>query len=211
MNKSHLLGAVCLCVFTTSTNAALIGRLAATPGGTDYQAYYDDKLNITWAADVIVTGHDTWANQTNWATTLTIDGITGWRLPDVDVNNDGIIVNCASASDSACQDNELGYQLYKNGVTLTAPGPFTNYNQSGIYVSSTEYAPDPDFVWDVSISLTRGIGSFGAHTKTTSTFFAWAVHDGDVAASIVPAPASVWLFGSGLLGLISMARRKKAA
>jgi len=27
----------------------------------------------------------------------------------------------------------------------------------------------------------------------------------------VPIPAAVWLFGSGLLGLIGMARRKKAA
>jgi hypothetical protein len=29
--------------------------------------------------------------------------------------------------------------------------------------------------------------------------------------SVVPIPAAVWLFGSGLLGLIGMARRKKAA
>jgi hypothetical protein len=32
-----------------------------------------------------------------------------------------------------------------------------------------------------------------------------------VAASAVPVPAAVWLFGSGLLGLIGIARRKKAA
>jgi len=31
-----------------------------------------------------------------------------------------------------------------------------------------------------------------------------------VSATIVPLPAAVWLFGSGLLGLIGMARRKKA-
>jgi hypothetical protein len=29
--------------------------------------------------------------------------------------------------------------------------------------------------------------------------------------SPVPIPAAVWLFGSGLLGLVGMARRKKAA
>lgn len=31
------------------------------------------------------------------------------------------------------------------------------------------------------------------------------------ASSTVPVPAAVWLFGSGLLGLVGMARRKKAA
>ena len=31
------------------------------------------------------------------------------------------------------------------------------------------------------------------------------------ASSTVPIPAAVWLFGSGLFGLIGMARRKKAA
>ena len=31
-----------------------------------------------------------------------------------------------------------------------------------------------------------------------------------VSVSTVPIPAAVWLFGSGLLGLVGMARRKKA-
>jgi len=31
-----------------------------------------------------------------------------------------------------------------------------------------------------------------------------------IASAIVPIPAAVWLFGSGLLGLVGMARRKKA-
>ncbi len=35
--------------------------------------------------------------------------------------------------------------------------------------------------------------------------FAWAVHDGDVAA--VPLPGAVWLFGGGLMGLIYAKRR----
>jgi len=32
-----------------------------------------------------------------------------------------------------------------------------------------------------------------------------------VGVNIVPVPAAVWLFGSGLLGLIGIARRKEAA
>ncbi|MBI5783055.1 MAG: VPLPA-CTERM sorting domain-containing protein, partial [Gammaproteobacteria bacterium] len=39
-------------------------------------------------------------------------------------------------------------------------------------------------------------------------WYALAVRPGDVA--VVPVPAAVWLFGSGLLGLIGVARRKAA-
>ncbi len=41
----------------------------------------------------------------------------------------------------------------------------------------------------------------------TNEFYAWAVRPGD--ASAVPIPATVWLFGSGLIGLIGWARRKQ--
>jgi len=50
----------------------------------------------------------------------------------------------------------------------------------------------------------RGNAFFAAHVAgfdasgTTSGFF----------ATVVPAPAAVWLFGSGLLGLIGAARRR---
>ena len=43
-------GIILLLVFL-SANAAFEGRLPATPGGTDYQAYYDDQLDITWLSD----------------------------------------------------------------------------------------------------------------------------------------------------------------
>jgi len=33
----------------------------------------------------------------------------------------------------------------------------------------------------------------------------------DLPPPAVPVPAAVWLFGSGLLGLVGVARRKKAA
>jgi len=32
----------------------------------------------------------------------------------------------------------------------------------------------------------------------------------DITTSVVPVPAAAWLFGSGLLGLVGVARRKKS-
>ena len=37
--------------------------------------------------------------------------------------------------------------------------------------------------------------------------YSWAVHAGNVGA--VPVPAAVWLFGSGLIELLGLARRKR--
>jgi len=34
----------------------LQGRAPVTPGGTDYQAYFDTVLNITWVADTNLAG-----------------------------------------------------------------------------------------------------------------------------------------------------------
>lgn len=38
----------------------------------------------------------------------------------------------------------------------------------------------------------------------------WAVQTDDFRAMVVPIPAAVWLFGSGLIGLVGVARRKKS-
>jgi hypothetical protein len=69
--------------------------------------------------------------------------------------------------------------------------------------SISPFEPVPDYVWVFSTST----GLQGAQLKT-SLGFAWAVANGD---AFIPIPPSVWLFGSGLLGLIAIARRKKAS
>lgn len=57
---------------------------------------------------------------------------------------------------------------------------------------------------DVLLTSTRSVG-----TSSDSFFDEVSFQLNNV--NIVPVPAAIWLFGSGLLGLIGMARRKKAA
>jgi len=70
----------------------LQGRLPLTPGGTDYQAYYDTALNITWLADAghaVTSGYDndglmTWDEAQAWVAALGAAnhlGYSDWRLP----------------------------------------------------------------------------------------------------------------------------------
>ncbi len=82
----------------------------------------------------------------------------------------------------------------------TAGGGF----YGGAYWSATEYEPSPGNAWGFYFST--GLQTPG---KMTDEFYAWAVQSGNVGA--VPIPAALWLFGSGLLGLVGIARRKKAA
>ena len=72
-------------LFASTVDAALESRLTGL-------AYYDTLLDITWAADARIVENDTWANQTAWASTLNLGGVTGWRLPSADADGDGTVV-----------------------------------------------------------------------------------------------------------------------
>lgn len=80
-----------------SANAALLGRAPITPAGTDYQAYYDDILNITWLANANLAntntfgvtgiqsgGWMTWPKATEWIAAMNAAsylGANNWRMP----------------------------------------------------------------------------------------------------------------------------------
>ena len=72
--------------------------------------------------------------------------------------------------------------------------------QSNAYWSGAEYSPGSGNAW----GFDTGLGSQVYYGKVNQ-FYAWAVRPGDVSA--VPVPGAVWLFGSGLLGLLGFKRR----
>jgi hypothetical protein len=215
---------------SSAANAALVSRL----GGL---AYYDTVLDITWLQDANyaqTSGYDAdgrmlWADANAWAASLTIAGINGWRLPDTgpvngvafDYNDSydgstdyGYNISAPGSAYPGSTGSEMAYMYYntlgnlgycdtaatcpQTGWGLTNIGPFYNV-QSYYYWSATERAPD--YAWSFDLG-------YGPQYNPLKTFYvyAWAVHSGDVGA--VPVPAAVWLFGSGLLGLVAVARRR---
>jgi hypothetical protein len=205
---------VFICIANTA-HATLAGRLPATPGGTDYQAYYDDQLQITWAQNAdTANGAQLWADTNSFLSSFSINGIGGWRLPSADVDGNGTIVNCGFASETECQDNEMGYMFsYDIGATQ-----FTNPSVTG---DPAVLALFPDlqfnFYWSGTLvdsntaahfNFNNGLDGQSSITFFNNALFVWAVYDGDVGA--VPVPAALWLFGSGLLGLIGISRKTKA-
>ena len=210
MNFKLILGATCGCVvtlLTTTTNAALVDN----GGGL----IYDDVLNITWAQpDTINITQDS-AN--TWVSGLTLGGVSGWRLPYISVvagvGPTVTPIDCSTASESACRDNELGYMFYHNlGGTLGTQILDRNEDPDLIlfptlanvyYHSGTLY--NATTVWGFKMGG-GGFALSGTNVPYADYTIAraWAVHEGN----IVPVPAAVWLFGSGLIGLVGLARRK---
>ena len=214
MKYWKFVSATIILVLSASANATLIERL----GGL---AYYDDQLNITWLADAnnsMTSGYDdvglmTWEESMTWAQQLSIGGVTDWRLASMNVNNDNIISDCSisSNSQSDCADNEYGHLYYYgggsthgSGITPENENPFSNI-QSNLYWSSTDRVDVDTSAW-----IFRFLAGDQRSFNISADLASWAVHDGDIGMSVVPVPAAVWLFGSGLIVLVGFTRAKKA-
>ncbi len=215
------------------SNAALVSRLSG-------QAYYDTNLNITWATNANLNGLMDWNQAQSWIAALNTAnylGYSDWRLPTVGPVN-GTSFNYGPSGTFYDGTRDAGYNVSAPGTTyagstgsemanlfyttlgnkgyysisgtsaqpgwgLTNSGPFSNL-QANWYWSGTAYAPLSGAEWTFGFDT----GDQSAQGATSDAYYAMAVRAGDVAA--VPIPAAAWLFESGLLGLIGVARRKAA-
>jgi hypothetical protein len=82
--------------------------------------------------------------------------------------------------------------------SLSAQGPFQNIKAFSYWTGTiNQLVPDEAFY------LSMGTDGFQGSVKLNQELHAWAVHDGDMS----PVPALL-LFGTGLLGLIGLSKRK---
>ena len=222
-NLLRLVTYLSLCVSLHSLGALsgrdLDGNLAT------FEAYYDDVMNITWLADAnnsATSGYATdglmnWDDANTWAANLTLNGQSDWRLPttlqpDSSCHFQGNDIS----SGFDCNGSEMGSLFYDtlgniSGLTGSsiATGPF-NHVQIGSevtyrYWSATESSNNTTRAWHFSFWDGRQ-----GDTKKYRLRHVWAVHDGDI-GNPVPLSSGIWLFLSGLVGLIGVKLRVKDA
>jgi hypothetical protein len=152
---------------------------------------YDSAQTLTWTKDANLNGQMDWTTAVAWANNLDYAGYTDWVLPNIDQLTTQFSTNLGEAAGSSIADS------HNDSYNL-----FTNV-QSYAYWSGSESAPNSALAWDYNTLL--GLQQINT---VAYGFYAWAVRPGDIAASSVPVPAAVWLFGSGLIGLASFSRRK---
>ena len=188
-----------------------------------YKLIYDDDLLLTWLDYSHQVGN--WGSQDTWARGLNdangsygdvfeyslFSGVTVnwegevWRLPDAH-NQDG------SGPDYGFNvtGSEMGH-LYYEELVSDLNATYTNANGEEVpyfynliaswYWFGTESANDPDFAWCFHMDGGRQDYNFKNHLNG----YGLAVRSGEV--SIIPIPSAVWLFGSGLIGLIGFRRK----
>jgi hypothetical protein len=184
--------------------------------------YYDSERDMTW---------DDW----RLPTVAPIDGSSfQLNFTTNGTSDEGYAKTTTNGSDGGWRDgsgtptSELGHLFYVSlgnpgGCTPNdiSPGSCTNQSPNGFLNTGdfTNVPPDePGWAFwvgtaidDPTNPLTAWVfdpgSGFQAHNQSPDReWLAWVVRDGDVGA--VPIPAAAWLFGSALLGLGVVKRRK---
>ncbi len=181
----------------------------------------------------VTTGKLNWYGAMAWAHAFNFKGYSDWRLPTaIDLGKPG----CDYAnSGSDCGPNpdtshsELAHLYYDELSRKSNLNPFTFEYQSdfGIFGNGAEtdisgdVAPfnnvhafsywtrgenlfAPNLAWALSTQF-----GYQEPINKSAFLYAWLVRTVDVDVATVPTPASVWLFGSAMFGLLAF--RKRAA
>ncbi len=190
---------------------------------------YDQAHDLSYAVPIISGIEETQslAGARSLVSTMTVDGYGGWRLPkEVAEDPNCISQNGNIGFSQQCRLGEMSNlynsmrnpgvgsvnlvydEAYRNSlydVFVSGQGITGNKFQNYIIWMDNEFG---DGYYTLTYILSNG--SRVIFTPVSGPGSVMGVQNGNVAnLSAVPVPAAVWLFGSGLMGLIAVSRRKE--
>lgn len=90
-------------------------------------------------------------------------------------------------------------------------GEIIAYDSNGLEIGRVAFGQSPATAGGFSGLISDQAIASAEITCTFNNDFKCGVYDIQFGTTVIPIPPAVWLFGSGLLGLVGMARRKKSA
>ena len=144
--------------------------------------------------------------------------VEGDEFPNLGAETDGINLGFTTTVGQAWTTSDAIVWTRTFGVTSLGVGnTLFPASDNGLLKPGTtwNHGDDVTFTVDLSNAPLAGGGTVNLlGLMETHGFLDVVVHDDSIVHSyslnFVPVPASVWLFGSGLLGLIGVSKRKKA-
>lgn len=228
MNKSCLLGALCTCVlafFHQPTSATIISGEVTGGGSFDLGGTFINlSVPFTESNPDNTVGDDNFQNQNLYGfdeaqNTLIVSDLS------VDILADGLGGSSGSGVIAADTTVASHYIFFDPNANRTQIGTVSfDANILGILTSTTTLA-NSDYLANTGVNYLnptlRGLESgdvvsISGLNSITVDWFAGTPGDyirvlTEFSAAAVPIPPAVWLFSSGLLGLIGISRRKKSA
>lgn len=220
---ANLLGTM---ISSQGYNTVISAIIAASPVIYDTPNYFDGSYNNydNYSGEYALSVEDFSSSDfglTNWfgakafanyLNSINYAGSNQWALPTVGANTQAGYNQTSSQFGQLVYD-ELGFD---DGYNLQNLDNFSNV-QAYWYWSGTEsefnsiYGSNPGFAWFLDFA---GLGYQFVQEKNVQ-HYAWVISPGQlitapVPDSVVPVPGAVWLFGTGLLGLLGLKRRARA-
>lgn len=235
MKKMSLLCLAVLMFFVgvPNSNAALIDRGGGLIYDSDLDVTWLQDANYAQTSGYSSTGAMTWAAAMAWADQLEFAGFTEWRLPELlpvdgsssynfnwsrnGSTDQGYNISAPGSVYEGSTASEMAYLYYNslgklgafdvtgaaNAVYGVDPAdPFYNVMTSRLYWSNADISSATSAVF--LFSNGRQI----LEQPSTNSYFAWAVHDGDIGAP-VPISGTLLLFASGIVGLVGIGRKNR--
>lgn len=210
--KSHYPGAVCAGILSLGLIPSSAFGLTVTP--SDY--FVTAAPGRSWS---YIYTHDTRAEVDEFGGHLAGDEITVFDHP-IDALVLSVLPSVVETGTLYLVDGSNIFMYFEFIDSLTVPaGTFNNVLAASALDSDfapNSYNLDPRLGLDQSITIgvtdvtwhVSGVGEIKFEGVDAGT----GITDGgfELTGYTVPVPATVWLFGSGLIGLIGIARRKKS-